>query len=308
VKSDADFKTPREILHLLASTAARGGNLLLNVGPDGTGRIPDTSLAYLREVGQWLTANGESIYSTTHSPFSDQPWGVATSKPGLLYLHLFDRPADGVLLVPGFTAKVRDVSLLGGKVLRADKANEDLRIQLPAELPDARDSVVRVEYSGTLVDSWSNAPAIVSRQFDSFSLDAANAAVHGHATLTKVTHSRYFGNWKHDTCVEKMQSAADIAGFSARFVEPGQYRVSLDYACAGASKGRDGIVEVDGKTLGFETLLTGEYDSHEPLMLVRHAIGIVSIKTPGVIPISVHPKNDGAELCWLRRVVIEPVR
>jgi alpha-L-fucosidase len=70
VRSDFNFKTPTDVLHLLASTSARGGNLILNVGPDGTGRIPETSQRYLREVGKWLAANGESIYGTTCSPIS----------------------------------------------------------------------------------------------------------------------------------------------------------------------------------------------------------------------------------------------
>jgi alpha-L-fucosidase len=308
VKGDLDFKTPVEILHLLASTAARGGNLLLNVGPDGTGKIPETSLNYLREVGHWLAANGESIYGTTRSPFPDQPWGVATSKPGRLYLHVFQGPADNSLVVPGFTAKVGRVSLLNGKSLHAGKCGDDLKIKLPSPLPDARDTVVVVEYSGMLEDSWSNAPVTISREFDSFSLDAVRARLQGSAKTVSVTHSRYFGNWKHDTCVEKMQSPDDRAEFPVRVLEPGDYRISLEYACAGASKGREGLVEFGGQTLGFETLLTGEYDNHQPLMLIRQAIGIVTVKSPGIIPLCVRPKNAGAELFWLRRVVIEPVR
>ena len=165
-----------------------------------------------------------------------------------------------------------------------------------------------VEYTGTLRDSWSNAPVIVSQQFDSFSLEAASARLQGSARSTSVTHSRYFGNWKHDTCIQKMQSPADRAEFSARFLEPGDYRVSLDYSCAAVSKNREGLVEVGTQPLGFETLLTGEFDNHQPLTLIRQAIGVVSIRNPGVVPISVHPKNEGAELFWLRRVVIEPVR
>jgi alpha-L-fucosidase len=309
VKSDLNFKTPTEILHLLAATAARGGNLLLNVGPDGTGEIPEPSLAYLREVGKWLNENGESIYGTTASPFPDQPWGVATSKPGRLYIHVFQRPADGIVLVPGFTAKAKRVSLLSGnKTVRSEKHGEDLSITLPASLPDSRDSVVVVEYSGALHDVWPNVPAMVSRQFESFTLDAASARLQGSAKAASVTHSRYFGNWKHDTCVQKMQKPNDRAEFSVRVLEPGDYRVFLDYACSGASKSREGLVEVGSQSVGFETLLTGEYDSHQPLMMIHHAIGVVSIKKPGVIPISVHPKNDGAELFWLRRMVIEPVR
>jgi alpha-L-fucosidase len=304
-----DFKTPLEIIHLLASTAARGGNLLLNVGPDGTGKIPETSLRDLREVGQWLKANGESIYGTTQSPFPDQPWGVGTSKPGRLYLHVFQAPADRALLVPDFSGEAQSVSLLiGNKKLHCEKRGEDLSIELPEVLPDARDSVVVVEYSGKIQDPWTNAPVMVSREFDSFSLDAANARLEGAAKATNVNHSHYFGNWKHDTCVEKMRSPGDCAEFLARFIEPGEYRISLEYACAGISKGREGFVKVGGQSLAFETLYTGEYDNHQPLMMIRHAVGVVSIRNAGVVPVSVYPKADGAELFWLRRVVIEPVR
>jgi hypothetical protein len=59
--------------------------------------------------------------------------------------------------------------------------------------------------------------------------------------------------------------------------------------------------------LGFETLLTGKFDSHQPLMLIRQMVGVVSLKTPGIIPLSVHPKSEGAELFWLHRVVVEPI-
>ncbi len=286
IRNDLDFKSPQEIIRLLACTAARGGNLLLNVGPDGTGRIPDTSLLYLREVGKWLAANGDSIYETSRSPFPDQPWGTATSKPNRLYLHLFHAPANRTLIVPGFTASVRHVSLLSEeRILHSDNYESDLRITLPAELPDKRDSVVVVDYAGELTDSWSNSPVIISRQFDSFSLDAATARLQGCAKATNVTHSRYFGNWKHDLCVEKMQGPDDRAEFAARFLESGDYRVLLDYACPGSSKNREGLVEVAGQKLGFETLLTGEYDSHQPLMSIRHSIGVVTISKPGAISI-----------------------
>jgi len=309
VKSDMNFKTPREILHLLAATSARGGNLILNVGPDGTGRIPEYSLNYLREVGRWLAANGESIYGTTHSPIPDQPWGVAALKPGRLYLHIFDRPLDGLLLVPGFNAKLKRVSLLGEKhPLHTSQNGQDLRITLPSKLPDARDSVVQIEFTGELRDSWSNAPAIISRQFDLFSLDAAKARTTGNTTLTSITHSRYFGNWKHDVCAQKMQTPADRVEFSLRFIEPGDYRVSLEYFCPNSSKGRDGIVKIGDQSIGFQSLPTGEYDSHEPLMLIRPSVGIVSIKTPGIIPVVVCPANKGVELFWLRHLIIEPAR
>ena len=308
VKSDSDFKSPRDILHLLATVAACGGNLILNVGPDGTGRIPETSQRYLREVGNWLKENGDSIYGTTRSPIPDQPWGVATLKPGQLFLHIFQRPKDGVLFVPGFSAKAeRARFLINGKKLKTEQDGEDLKVFLPDGLPDDRDTVVVVDFTGTLNDAWATMPAMISRQFDSFSVEAARAQTTGQASLEKLTSSWYFGNWKHDTCVQGMQTPADSAVFSCRFLEPGDYRVFLDYACPAADKDREGVVDVAGTSLYFESLLTGEYNSHEPLLFIHHSIGIVSIPKAGTYTLSVHPKDKGTELFWLRRLCLEPI-
>jgi alpha-L-fucosidase len=309
VQSDQNFKTPREILRLLAATAARGGNLLLNVGPDGTGRIPEKSLAYLREVGSWLTQNGESIYATTASPIPDQPWGVATLKPGKLYLHVFERPADGTLLVPGFNATATRARFLGEKKnLKINHRGSDLTVALPAALPDARDSVIVVEFSGELANSWSTAPVVISRQFPSIAIDAANARLTGKAKAKSITHSRYFGNWKHDTCTVGQLAPTDRAEFSLRFTEPGDYRLILEYACPVAMKNREGVVQVGDQRLPFETLFTGPYDTHQALMLVRHTLGVVAIDKAGELPLAVQPLNNGPELFWLRRVILEPVR
>jgi alpha-L-fucosidase len=309
VRTDRDFKTPRDIIRLLAATAARGGNLLLNVGPDGAGRIPELSQTYLREVGQWLKANGESIYGTTHSPIPDQPWGVSTRKGNKLYLHVFTRPNDGELRVPAVTAKVGQVHLLdASESLSSRQQGSDLVVSLPAKLADDRDTVVVAEFSGDIPDAWET-PFVISRQFDGIVLDAARGATDGATTLKSITHSAYFGNWKHDTCAIGMVGPADALSFSARVLAPGDYRVALDYACPVESKERVGVLEIAGQALTFETLQTlTKLDTHQPLIFVHHSIGIVHFDTPATTTIRVHPKSAGAELFWLRRIVIEPVR
>ena len=45
---------------------SRGGNYLLNVGPDGTGKIPDASKAILDQVGVFLRENGSALYGSAH--------------------------------------------------------------------------------------------------------------------------------------------------------------------------------------------------------------------------------------------------
>jgi alpha-L-fucosidase len=68
----ADTLTGTQLIHLLADVVAHGGNLLINVGPEGTGRIPDLQQRPLRELGAWLDRNGDAIYAT-------RPWSTAAT-------------------------------------------------------------------------------------------------------------------------------------------------------------------------------------------------------------------------------------
>lgn len=62
---DDDWKSVREMLYYLVDIASKGGNYLLNVGPDGKGHVPEPSANNLREIGLWLQANGEAIYGSS---------------------------------------------------------------------------------------------------------------------------------------------------------------------------------------------------------------------------------------------------
>ena len=61
---DDNYKSPGEVVRMIVETAAKGGNLLLGVGPDPNGVLPPEAESRLREVGKWLRANGEAIYGT----------------------------------------------------------------------------------------------------------------------------------------------------------------------------------------------------------------------------------------------------
>ena len=97
---DKNWKSVTTVIQNLVDYASKGGNYLLNVGPTAEGLIPAESVERLAKVGAWMKLNGESIYGTSAGPFKSLGWGRCTRKGPRLYLHVFNRPADGILLVP----------------------------------------------------------------------------------------------------------------------------------------------------------------------------------------------------------------
>ncbi len=63
-KPGDNYKSPRTLIHLLVDIVSKGGNLLLNVGPDADGQFPPAARQRLAEIGRWMRVNGEAIYGT----------------------------------------------------------------------------------------------------------------------------------------------------------------------------------------------------------------------------------------------------
>jgi alpha-L-fucosidase len=147
--ADTRWKSTAELLRKLAEVNSKGGNFLLNVGPDAEGRIPEACAERLREVGAWLRSNGESIYGTTAGPFWNLTWGYASRKGQTLYLHVFDWPKDGLLRVPLHNAATK-AWLLNKReeTLHIDKGERGLVVHVPTSAPDPIDSVVALSFEG----------------------------------------------------------------------------------------------------------------------------------------------------------------
>lgn len=149
-KDDNNWKSSERLIRNLIDTASKGGNYLLNVGPTAEGLIPAPSVERLAAMGRWMKTNSEAIYGTTASPIGKPAWGRATAQSGKLYLHVFDWPKDGKLVVP-VTNEAAKAALLADprKPLAVTKSDQGLTIQLPPTAPDAIASVVAVEIKGS---------------------------------------------------------------------------------------------------------------------------------------------------------------
>ncbi|MCK9639968.1 MAG: alpha-L-fucosidase [Prolixibacteraceae bacterium] len=86
-EQDHNWKSPELIIHSLVNCVSKNGNLLLNVGPDARGNIPEESIGILTEVGKWMDKSGESIYGCGSSNLTKPDWGRFTQKGNTVYAH-----------------------------------------------------------------------------------------------------------------------------------------------------------------------------------------------------------------------------
>lgn len=308
VTHDMNFKTPEELIQLLANVASKGGNLMVNVGPDGNGDIPYYSKKYLLETGKWLKKFGEGIYGTTYGLVPAQPWGVTTTKPGKLFLHVMRRPQDGALLIPDVNIQVKGVYQLDTKApVRWQRAGRDIIVRLP-QLEDKRNTVFVVEYAGNIQPPSLSQPLTVSQQYDTNTIDAVYARLSGLAKVESITSSHYFGDWKHATCVTGLNNVDDAAEFKLRMTGPGDFKVVLEYACPGASSMQEGIVAFDKQDYHFRTLRTSEYDINKPLLFIKHPVAIIHVTSAGPYSIKIHPLHNGNNLFNLRSILLQPIK
>ena len=159
-RTDNNFKEPKAVIENLVRIVGKGGNLVLNVGPDELGGIPERSAQVLDEVGKWLEVNGESIYQTTSAPNFPYilPWGDITynDKSNTLYLHIENYPRFPYrILLTGLKTKAVSVNILGRdepiKISQSYEIARDenrLYVFLPDECPDTIDTVVEVKLEG----------------------------------------------------------------------------------------------------------------------------------------------------------------
>ncbi|MUG65646.1 MULTISPECIES: alpha-L-fucosidase [Paenibacillus] len=155
--ADRNYKSATTIIRKLVECVSKNGNMLLNVGPDAKGAIPQESLDILKEIGDWMKKNGDSIHGCRAADFPKPEWGRYTQKGNKLYAHLFEE-SIGPISLPGLADKIKSARLLAdgsevfvGRPWSAAEFIEDAFISFARPehftypLPDKRNTVIELE-------------------------------------------------------------------------------------------------------------------------------------------------------------------
>ena len=141
------WKSADELIERLVEIRSKGGNYLLNIGPDGSGEVPGLALSRMKELSQWMAVNAEAVHGT--SPADQTIYdGYVSQKDDCIYLFVKDKKQKNLLLYINPEA-VESVSLLtarGEKALNYHTTyGNGISIQLPSKMPSRSLSVIKVK-------------------------------------------------------------------------------------------------------------------------------------------------------------------
>ena len=293
---DHDWKSPEMLIRNLVDIASKGGNYLLNVGPTSEGLIPEPSVERLKEVGKWMKVNGPAIYTTTASPFKRLPWGRCTKKitgdSATLYLHVFNWPTDGKLMVPGLKSKPQAAYLLADsrrKVLATESGADGLTIAVPNAAPDAISSTVVLKIKGEIEIE---AQGLTQLADGTLKLAASEALPHGNQIQ--------FESGSNRDCIGFWVDPSDWVEWQFKVVQPGKFIVTAEVAAVGSGSFQ---VVLGNQKLKGTAPVTGDYGKFTTMEL-----GTVEIATAGKTSLAVKAIQEGWQPFNLRAITLKPVK
>ena len=161
--TDRDYKPASMLVKKLVECVSKGGNLLLNVGPDAQGRFPEESRHILAEIGRWMDRNGESIYGCGPAGLDKPEYGRLTRKGDRLYCHIYENSIGPLPLYGLKREQIRSIRRLadGSEVrLSSSWVHSDYPDTVFADLgpdpmlPDPADTVLEVRLEPGSLEPW----------------------------------------------------------------------------------------------------------------------------------------------------------
>jgi alpha-L-fucosidase len=290
---DHNWKPLSTLITNLVDIVSKGGNYLLNVGPTAEGEIPAESIKLLKEVGVWMKTNGEAIYGTQASPFKRLPWGRCTTKPAgedtLLYLHVFNWPADAMLTIPGLENAVKSAEVLaGGAKITVTPSPAGPVLALPAPAPDPISSTLKLVIEGRPRVSD---PVVTAGGDGVIRMLPGEATLHGAEIKLEIKDGlSNIGFWG---------DANDGISWSLMAPKDGKYILHIE----SSTPSEGSVIQFDGiGKLACPVPNTGAFDAYQ---ITR--VGEVSLTKDAKTNLILRPVADGWKGVNIRKVELVPV-
>ncbi len=162
--SEKNWKASSSLIENLVAVSAKGGNYLLNIGPDELGRFPSEAVNRLKDIGTWINKYGEFIYGSNYTGIQDQTWGYALGKGNNLYFFVKIDLKDVTLELTDLPADVVSVKLSTGKTCDYKYSNETLTIPLAGLKKEEPFTVIIAELANRTANSEKYSPHSDKRQ------------------------------------------------------------------------------------------------------------------------------------------------
>jgi alpha-L-fucosidase len=142
---DNKNKSIQRLIQYVVKAAGYNANFLLNVGPMPNGKIQPDHVQLLKQMGEWLQTNGETIYGTKGGPISARDWGVTTQNGNKVYVHILNWQ-DESLTLPSWGKKIKSAKLFADKTPLKFAENEfGITLKVPKSKMNDLDTIVELE-------------------------------------------------------------------------------------------------------------------------------------------------------------------
>ncbi len=237
---DANWKSTKTLIQMLCDINSKGGNFMLNIGPDGLGQFPPACVDRLRDIGVWMRVNGSAIYSSAAGPFTNVfNWGRVGRVGNTYNLFIFNWPADGRIEVP-LSGAVANASILGypGETVTTVSNGHGTSLTLPKTAPDEPVATIALQFK----EEPKVLPYLIEPASDgSFHLPASDCDMEG--------KERFILSKEDPPCIDGWRKAAVAPIWTIDVPMPGKYMVSATYACDQGGAGSPFQIKVGPESL-----------------------------------------------------------
>ena len=142
--TDQNYKSTKTLIHYLVKAAGRNANLLMNIGPQPDGCLPEVAVQRLKEMGDWMKTYGETIYGTRGGRVTPRDWGVTTEKDNKIFVHILNLKDRSLFLPITDKHAKRAVDYVSRKAVKMQKCQGGVLITLDS-VPTDVDKVVEIQ-------------------------------------------------------------------------------------------------------------------------------------------------------------------